>query len=136
MHRVSGLGMVVLWAWSLGCASSVQPGLANAPALGGTRVVDPRVHDAIANGPDSCGRRLDPGPGPLRNRLSPCAPLSSPTKSAAFVSRASRNDALVLPWMEHYYVGWPCPRAYKKSAGAKLFAWSPTDLSAAQCALP
>jgi hypothetical protein len=136
MHRVSGLGMVVLLALSLGCGSSVQPGLANAPALGGTRVVDPRVHDAIANGPDSCGRRLDRAPGPLRNRLSPCAPLSSPAKSAAFVSKAPGNDAFALPWMEHYYVGWPCLRADKKSAGAALVAWSPTDLSAAQCALP
>jgi hypothetical protein len=91
-------GVVVLWAWSLGCASSVQPGLANAPALS-------------------------------------CAPLSSPTKSA-FVPRVPRDDPFVLSWMEHYYVGWPCPPAHKKSAGAELVAWSPTDLSAAQCALP
>jgi hypothetical protein len=135
MPRVSGLCVAVLWAWSLGCASAVQPGLANAPALGGARVVDPRVHDAIANGPDSCGGRLDPAASSLRNRFPPCAPLSSPTKSAAFVPQASRGDAFVPP-ADRYNAGWPCPRAFKKSAGEQLVAWSPTDLRAARCALP
>jgi hypothetical protein len=38
-----------------GCSSSVRVGLANAPVLGGM-TADARVHDVIANGPDSCER--------------------------------------------------------------------------------
>jgi hypothetical protein len=48
--------VIFLSALASGC--TVQPGLANAPQLGGTTLADPRVHDVIANGPDSHGRKL------------------------------------------------------------------------------
>lgn len=86
------------------CACTVQPGLANAPQLGGTPVTDPRVHDAIANGPDSCGRRLDPGP--LRYRVIPCPRLSAPTARPA--PTASFDDTAIMQWLKHYHAHWPC----------------------------
>jgi hypothetical protein len=58
---------IVSTALASGCA--VQAGLASGPQLGGTTVPEERVHDAIANGQESCGP-LDPGP--LRYRAPPC----------------------------------------------------------------
>ena len=91
----------LLW----GCA--VHPGLANAPQLGRTADTDPRVHDAIANGPDSCGRALDPGP--LRNRVIPCPHLSNAPSSSASFSPATNSNGIVRPWVEHFYWRWACP---------------------------
>ncbi len=55
----------------LGCASRVQAGLANAPALGGATQED-RVHDVIANGRDSCERNAFPQGEVLRGHIPPC----------------------------------------------------------------
>jgi len=55
----------------LGCASNVQVGLANAPWLGGA-TIETRVHDAIANGRDSCERSAFPEGGVLRGQVPPC----------------------------------------------------------------
>jgi hypothetical protein len=94
----------------LGCA--VKPGLANTPQLGGTPDVDSRVQDAIANGPDSCGRMLDPGP--LRNRVIPCAQMTgAPSTSSSFAPVTSQN-AIVKPWVEHFYWRWACPSVDRK----------------------
>jgi hypothetical protein len=86
------------------CACTAQAGLSNAPRLGGNSDTDPRVHDAIANGPDSCGRKLDPGP--LRYRVIPCsranAPSSRPTPAA------SLDDSAIMQWLKHYHARWPC----------------------------
>jgi hypothetical protein len=76
-HILPCLAFVILPS-SLTCGCTVQPGLTNAPQLGGTTIVDPRVHDVIANGPDSCGRNMDSGP--LRYRVIPC-PRGSPSPS-------------------------------------------------------
>jgi hypothetical protein len=119
-------------------APAVQVGLANAPALGGTRIADTRVHDVISNGPDSCGRRLDPNAGPLRYRLPPCqgesvsttvsssASTSVSTTATAPVAWVGPDDATSQEWMEHYHFGWPCkpskPQALK---GRMVLAWSP-----------
>jgi len=91
----------LLW----GCA--VHPGLANAPQLGGTADTDPRVHDVIANGPDSCGRTLDPGP--LRNRVIPCPHVSHAPSSNAPFSPVTTSNGIVRPWVEHFYWRWACP---------------------------
>jgi hypothetical protein len=96
-----------LWFASVGCATTVHAGLANAPGLGGTRIADPRVHDVIANGQDSCGR-LEPDPGPLRYRQPPCHREASPATSTALAPPSVRDDPWVQRWVEHYYSRWMC----------------------------
>lgn len=113
-----------LW-FALGCVPAVQPGLANAPALGGSPLVDPRVHDAIANGEDSCGRRLEPDTGPLRYRLPPCRRESAPKTGTAIVPSGTRDGGEGLRWMEHYYFGWPCKAKQEAVVGGTTLAWSP-----------
>lgn len=54
-----------------GCGAVVQPGLANAPGLGGASP-ETRVHDAIANGRDACERSWFPQGGVLRGQIPPC----------------------------------------------------------------
>ena len=53
------------------CSGVVQPGLANAPVLGGA-TPETRVHDVIANGHDSCERSMFPQGGVLRGQVPPC----------------------------------------------------------------
>ena len=86
------------------CACAVKPGLANAPQLGTAPDADSRVHDAVANGPDSCGRRLDPGP--LRHRVLPCPRVSTPTSRPA--PAVSLDDTAIMQWLKHYHARWPC----------------------------
>jgi hypothetical protein len=62
---------VILSAVLVGCTSSVQVGLANAPWLGG-ETPETRVHDVIANGHDSCERSAFPQGGVLRGQIPPC----------------------------------------------------------------
>jgi hypothetical protein len=54
------------------CASTplLEPGLANAPALPQSQTID--VHDAIANGRDSCPRARIAAGDPLRFHYPPC----------------------------------------------------------------
>ncbi len=119
----------------LGCSPTLRSGLANAPALGKLPSSEDTVTDAVANDQDSCGRALDPGP--LRYRTLACPRLVTPPAQASFEPRASRVvDAGGEQWLEHYYVGWPCPRRSPQSAGAQLIAWAPTDLRGSHCALP
>jgi hypothetical protein len=92
---------------TLACACAVHPGLANAPQLGGTADADPRVHDVIANGQDSCGRQLDPGP--LRNRLIPCPRTTQPRSTAMSFAPSPEYNEIVTPWVEHYHWRWACP---------------------------
>jgi hypothetical protein len=124
MRRATTAVASAFW-FGLGCAPAVQPGLTNAPALDGSRVVDPRVHDVIANGEDSCGRRLAPDPGPLRYRFLPCRRESSPTTSTAIVPSGAHDGGGGVRWMEHYYFGWPCKAKHEAQPDRTLFAWSP-----------
>lgn len=87
------------------CACAVQPGLANAPQLGGSTVVDSRVHDVVADGPDSCGRKLDPGP--LRNRIVPCPRLVH-ASTAKLPAGGTVDPFAVTPWFLSHYVQWSC----------------------------
>jgi hypothetical protein len=90
-----------------GCAPSVEAGLANAPRLGGS--ADERVHDVISNGGDSCGRYAEYGP--LRYRIPPCPVAAHPIVSAklpAPVAGSKTDDGFAAPWLQHFYVGWPC----------------------------
>src|ERR1700730_819615 len=101
MDRFLASLALVIFPSALACGCAVQPGLANAPSLGGTALAEPGVHDVIANGPDSCGRKLDPGP--LRYRVIPCprgssSPsrpppgASSPSPSAVIVPSVDRSS--------------------------------------------
>jgi hypothetical protein len=131
------LAMTAFALWfALGCAPTVHPGLANAPGLGGTRIVDARVHDVIANGQDSCGRRLDPDPGPLRYRLPPCRHESVPGPSPALAPASTPGGAGGQQWMEHYHVAWPCKSRQEALASGEVVAWSPAFSGAGVCGLP
>lgn len=106
MSRWPMLAVLVLGT-SAGCAPSIEAGLANAPRLGGSG--DDRVHDVISNGGDSCGRYAEQGH--LRGHIPPCPVAAHPvawanTRSAT--DRAKADDGLVVPWLQHFYVGWPC----------------------------
>lgn len=112
------------------CACSVQPGLANAPQLGESAMAHPRVHDAIADGPDSCGQGLDPGP--LRSRMVQCPAIghvrrtttpnlpSAPDASTATPSVLFHSSRLWCARPEHSFL-----TASKEDArSAPLGAWN------------
>jgi hypothetical protein len=62
---------VLACSFLVGCGSIVQPGLANAPGLGGASP-ETRVHDAVANGHNACERSMFPQAEVLRGRIPPC----------------------------------------------------------------
>jgi hypothetical protein len=68
----------------IGCGSVVQPGLANAPSLGGVSP-ETRVHDVVANGHDACERSMFPQGEVLRGQIPPCIRKESFRRSNAFV---------------------------------------------------
>jgi hypothetical protein len=104
MHRILASLAFVIVPSVLACGFTVQPGLANAPTWGGTTLADPRVHDVIANGPDSCGRKLDPGP--LRYRVIPCPRASSsPSRTPSRASSPSPG-AVIVPSVERHDAHW------------------------------
>lgn len=61
---------VPMYAFLVGCTSTV--GLANAPSLINGGTPETRVHDVIANGPDSCERSAFPQGEVLKGHLPPC----------------------------------------------------------------
>jgi hypothetical protein len=80
-----------------GCSSSVRVGLTNAPVLGGM-TADARVHDVIANGPDSCDRTLSQKQDVLRLQSSACATRRSVTAVAPLLVNAPASaSALATP---------------------------------------
>lgn len=121
----------------LGCGAGFQLGLANAPQLSGSPIVDVRVHDAIANGRDSCERRL--GAGPLRNEVPACA-VGTPTvssPSAEAVVNGSPANVVPVPWVEPYSDRGSCPSWDNRMGRLTLtegFAFSST--TAKTCATP
>jgi hypothetical protein len=132
--------LTAFWlAWPLaGCVSSVQPGLANVPRLDGLGAADDRVADVIANGDDSCGRHGEEGP--LRGRWPPCPAHAR----AAVVTRpspgtGSTGESLVLPWLEHFYTGWPCAHAVGRTTArseTKTVAWTAASSPGHSCGEP
>jgi hypothetical protein len=119
---------------ALGCGSSVggAAGLANAPRLGGVTTADNRVNDVIANGDDACGVSAESG-SVLRNRIPPCASWAPREPMASVVTPAASQSSvgLVQPWLNHFYVGWPC--ATTTSHGKSLL---PASSTVASCSLP
>jgi hypothetical protein len=114
----------------VGCGSSVRAGLANAPRLGGTATADNRVTDVVSNGDDSCVAYTEHGV--LRGRLPPCQTRTSalPISSAPV---PVPPGALVLPWVDHFYVGWPCPMT---TSSRQLRSWSAPSPVVATCSVP
>jgi len=110
----------------LGCATVFRPGLANAPQLNGSQMVDPRVHDAIANGRDSCERRL--GAGPLRNEQPACIAAAPPVSTPAARGEAPA-EALPVPWVKPYSDRGSCPSWDNRMGRITIdegFAFAPT----------
>jgi hypothetical protein len=106
MPRAAALvGMLVLLT-PVACATAVQPGLANVPALSTSPVADASVHDVIANGRDSCERGL--GAGPLRHQFPLCPGVERPAPAPVVIRVAPSEKWFVMPWVEHFYSRWPC----------------------------
>jgi hypothetical protein len=109
---------------------AVRPGLANAPALGTQSGQADAPHDVIANAEESCGRALDPGP--LRGRILPCPRVAS---TAPAPVRPPPTDAdLVMPWVDHFYLGFPCRRMSTWVAEEMVVARSPALVDGGSCA--
>jgi hypothetical protein len=126
-------------AWSLaGCASSVRPGLANAPRLDGLGAADDRVVDVVANGDDSCGRHGEDGP--LRSRWPPCPAHARAAMATVLLPGSPRpGESLVVPWLEHFYSGWPCARATARptpSTETRAVAWTAAPSPVHSCGEP
>lgn len=118
----------------VGCGSSVRAGLTNAPRLGGTTTADNRVTDVVSNGDDSCGPNAEHGV--LRNRVPPCqgrGPSALSASPALMPMNEAPGGRLVQPWLDHFYVGWPCPRP---TSSRQARAWSPPSAVVAACSLP
>jgi hypothetical protein len=76
---------VPICAFLLGCTSTVQVGLANAPLLINGGTPETRVHDVIANGHDSCERSAFPPGEVLRGEIPPCNPTERAPGVPAFM---------------------------------------------------
>ncbi len=61
MSRWLVLTVFSIAPFAFGCASSVRPGLANAPRLGGSSTSDDRITDVVSNGDDACGLYAESG---------------------------------------------------------------------------
>jgi hypothetical protein len=118
-----------------GCAPSVQAGLANGPRLGGTRPADEHIHDVISNNGDSCSGFTEHGS--LRGRVPACATVTHPVARATFLRTATdgKSDGLVVPWLKHFYVGWPCPHP-AASPHVRRLAWVTATPPTVVCTIP
>lgn len=122
--------------WPLaGCASSVRPGLANVPrADDGLGSFHDRIYDVVANGEDSCGKHAEQGP--LRGRWPPCRSMAHPAVSTLLLpANRGAGESLVVPWLEHFYVGWPCDRGLAL-ADSKVLATATTAPQEPSCEAP
>jgi hypothetical protein len=106
---------VLACACLVGCTSSVQVGLANAPVLGGA-TVETRVHDVIANGRDSCERSTFPQGDVLRGHIPPCV---AGEPDGAGVLDFSWLVPPVSPWRAPGYPLGACPHAWPGPTGAE-----------------
>jgi hypothetical protein len=89
--------LVVVWGMCACGGTRVEAGLANAPKLGG---------DTPEQSRDVIGR------APTTTAMS-----SHPVASSWLLSGSSglEGQSLVVPWLEHFYVGWPCPRVERNA---------------------
>jgi hypothetical protein len=114
----------------------VQPGLANAPRLGGTAAPDDRINDVVSNGGDSCDRWAEQGP--LRHRIPPCPSSPHPAASMWLLTTSTAPQhppGVVVPWLQHFYTQWSCSRSEAPTA-TKTLAWASAATAPAACANP
>jgi hypothetical protein len=118
-----------------GCAQSVEVGLANGPRLGGSNLADEHAHDVISNGGDSCGRFAEYGP--LRGRVPACATVTHAVAGSTLLPAAAggKGDGVAVPWLKHFYVGWPCPHP-AAAPHVKTLAWATGAPGPAVCTTP
>jgi hypothetical protein len=114
-RTVALLGILVC-SGPLGCATTVQPGLANASAFPGSAVVDPSVKDVVANGRDACEGGL--GSGPLRYQIPACLEVEQPAPPPAVVRVAPPADGV-----ERDPPRWPC--SFSENEGQRMTVVSP-----------
>ena len=79
------------------CVGSVQGGLANAPTLADP-TPETRVHDAIANGRDSCERAAFPPGEVLRGHTPPCIEAERSAAAPALPPSSSQDKSWVSPF--------------------------------------
>jgi hypothetical protein len=121
----------------VGCGTSVRAGLSNAPRLGGTTTTDNRVSDVVSNGDDGCGVYSEHGT--LRNRVPPCqsaGPTFPLSVSQVPPPSEAPSGGLVQPWLDHFYVGWPCPTTTSSRQTKLWSAWSAPSPVVATCSVP
>lgn len=83
--------LVVVWGLCACGGTRVEAGLANAPKLGGDTPDQSR--DVIVKAPT--------------NGTATSHPVASSWLLPG--SSGQEGQSLVVPWLEHFYVGWPCP---------------------------
>lgn len=114
---------VVAWCLLTGCGAVVQPGLANAPALGGASP-EMRVHDAIANGHDACARAMFPVGGVLRGQVPPCNKESLRIAPAPTLSPLRTEPSLETSYPFGFCPTPPQPYAPRVEKGLTAFPLS------------
>lgn len=136
MSTVIAMSAVTLSCLTLACSHVVQPGLANAPANPTTPSVYAGIHDVIANGPESCSRR--PEPGGAAYRLPPCPTSTGPALQKVPISGARPvTGSTPMQWLEHYHSRWSCRFGFPGVAEEGMIDWlSPVDDDASACAWP
>jgi hypothetical protein len=97
-----------------GCVASVQGGLANAPTLADA-TPETRVHDAIANGRDSCERSAFPPGEVLRGHTPPCIKKEGSAAAPALLPSSSQDKA----WISPFYPPSVCQAAGPGLVGAQ-----------------
>src|SRR5580692_6943203 len=88
---------IPICAFLLGCTSTVQVGLANAPVLVNGGTPETRVHDVVANGHDACERSAFPQGEVLRGQIPPCNATERAPGVPAFMPPPSRSSASFPP---------------------------------------
>ncbi len=102
MNRCVGIACAA--SLLVGCATAVEPGLANGPRLGGLQTADEHVHDVVSNGGDSCGRFAEQSP--LRLHWPACPTPVHPMAASFLVPPPGSGPSVVGPWLQHFYLDW------------------------------
>ena len=96
---------VLVGAFLVGCTSTVQVGLANAPLLMNGGTSETRVHDLIANGHDACERSGFPQGEVLKGHTPPCLQK----ERLAAVPGLARSTPPPTPWISSRHALDMCP---------------------------
>ncbi|MGA2449077.1 MAG: hypothetical protein ABTD50_10405 [Polyangiaceae bacterium] len=101
---------ILAFAFSAGCGSTLQVGLANAPGLGGT-TPESRVSDVIANGQDACERSGSRQGEVLRGQIPACGPRTSFVANSTDLGSTPATDS-----SSTQYLSGTCPSFGRSSA--------------------